>query len=144
MKNYTKLLMFSGALLFSVNLSAQEKIISKDQLPTSINTFLSTHFSKFAVSQVTEEKKLAKMEYEILLENGTKLEFNNSVLAEIESREQLPNAIVPKAIRDYVQKNYPKSYVKEWKMKIAKQTVELSNGMELEFTKDGKFLRIDD
>ncbi len=45
------------------------------------------------------------MKYEIYLDNGTKLEFNNSVINEIESTEKLPDGVIPKNILAYTKKN---------------------------------------
>lgn len=140
--NFKKLVLGS-ALMVSATYFSQEVAITQKQLPAPITKFIQTNFPGKTFSSVTQEKKMGKTEYEIHLDNGTKLEFNNTTINEIESTEKLPDAVVPKPILAYVNKNYPQNFIREWKLSYTKHKVELNSGLELEFNKKGQFLRID-
>lgn len=143
MTNTIKNFAIASAFLVSATYFSQEITITQQQLPASVNQFIKTNFSGHTLTQISQEKKLGKTEYEIHLDNGTKLEFNNSTINEIESTEKLPDSVVPKNILAYVNKNYPQNFITEWKLSYTKQKIELNSGVELEFNKKGQFLRID-
>lgn len=138
-----KKLVLGSALMVSATYFSQEVAITQQQLPAQINKFVQTNFPGKTLSSITQEKKTGKTEYEIHLDNGIKLEFNNTAINEIESNERLPDAVVPKPILAYVTKNYPQNFIREWKLSDNKHKVELDSGLELEFNKKGQFLRID-
>jgi len=143
MINILKKLALGSAVLVSVTLFSQEVAITQQQLPKSINQFVQKNFPGKTLSKISQEKKLGKTEYEVYLDNGTKLEFNNTTINEIESNEKIPDALVPKNILAYVNKNYPQNFITEWKLSYSKHKIELNDGLELEFDKNQKFLRID-
>ena len=141
-KSFKKIAL-GAALLVSATYFSQEISITKEQLPQSITQYIHTNFPGKSLSKISKEKKMGKMEYEIYLDNGTKLEFNNSVINEIESTEKLPDAVIPKNILAYPKKNYPQNFITEWKLSYNKHKIELNSGVKLEFNKKGQFLRID-
>ena len=141
-KSFKKIAL-GAALLVSATYFSQEISITKEQLPQAITQYIHTNFPGKSLSKISKEKKMGKMEYEIYLDNGTKLEFNNSVINEIESTEKLPDAVIPKNILAYAKKNYPQNFITEWKLSYNKHKIELNSGVELEFNKKGQFLRID-
>lgn len=143
MINTIKKFGIASAFLVSVSYFSQESTITAQQLPAAVTQYVKTNFSGRTLSQISQEKKMGKTEYEIHLDNGTKLEFNNSTINEIESTEKLPDSVIPKNILAYVNKNYPQNFITEWKLSNTKQKVELNSGVELEFNKKGQFLRID-
>lgn len=143
MINTIKKFGIASAFLVSVSFFSQESTITAQQLPAAVTQYVKTNFSGRTLSQISQEKKMGKTEYEIHLDNGTKLEFNNSTINEIESTEKLPDSVIPKNILAYVNKNYPQNFITEWKLSNTKQKLELNSGVELEFNKKGQFLRID-
>ena len=56
----------------------------------------------------------------------------------------VPTKIVPAKISKYVHKNYPNVLIKEIQKERRKYEVSLSNGLDLDFNLNGKFLKIDD
>ena len=118
-KSFKKIAL-GAALLVSATYFSQEISITKEQLPQSITQYIHTNFPGKSLSKISKEKKMGKMEYEIYLDNGTKLEFNNSVINEIESTEKLPDAVIPKNILAYTKKNYPQNFITEWKLSFNK------------------------
>lgn len=143
MINTIKKFGIASAFLVSVSYFSQESTITAQQLPAAVTQYVKTNFSGRTLFQISQEKKMGKTEYEIHLDNGTKLEFNNSTINEIESTEKLPDSVIPKNILAYVNKNYPQNFITEWKLSNTKQKLELNSGVELEFNKKGQFLRID-
>lgn len=128
---------------FAADVGAQEVQIQQNQLPAAISQFVRTHYSSAKISAITREKKIRKTEYEVRLDNGTKLEFVNNKIDEIEGSQRIPNNVLPAKVTRYIQTNYPNSFATEWKMDDGRQKVELNNGVELEFDRNGRFLRID-
>lgn len=134
-------------LFFSITFlsCAQDRVITKEALPVEIKTFISTHFTNTDVAQVTEDNELFSKTYEVILKNGVKLEFDKkNKIKDIDGNSKLPNSVIPKSILTYVTTNYANNFITDWELDDGKQKVNLDNGLELEFTKTGKFLRIDD
>ncbi len=124
--------------------SAQERVISERAIPEEILEFLSDYFSENKILQAVEETELSGKSHEILLSQHIKLEFNESnELEGIESVLELPVGIVPKKISNYIKANYQENVIIAWEMDEEKQQIELDNQLELEFDKNGEFLRID-
>ena len=77
------------------------------------------------------------------LDNHVKLEFNTrQEIKQIKSGTTLPESVIPPEILSYVKQNFSGKGIKRWQLVNNKQEVKLSNGVELEFSLDGKFLRI--
>ena len=74
-KSFKKIAL-GAALLVSATYFSQEISITQEQLPQSITQYIHTNFPGKSLSKISKEKKMGKMEYEIYLDNGTKLEFN--------------------------------------------------------------------
>lgn len=136
-------------LLFSVTIaSAKDKEIPFAELPTKAQTFVKQHFSEkdVAVAKVDTEYLIVD-EYEVILKNGSKIEFDsdgNWKKVDMKDGKAVPRALVLPAISQHIQKSFPNTFVKEIKKKRKGYEVEISNGLELEFSKDGTFIRIDD
>lgn len=145
MKNRFKILTFV-AILFAICLSscADDKIISESELPQEIQTYIETHFPNNPIIQITFDKDLFLKSYEVVLEENYNLYFSSkSKITNIEGNSKLPDSVIPKQILEYVQVNHTSNFVTAWELESKKQEVELDNGITLEFSLDGAFLRID-
>ena len=121
----------------------REKIISAQDLPTEIKTFISTHFPNDSITLVKKEKGESEL-YEITLSNGFKLEFNkNNEIIDIDGNAKLPDSVIPPNILSYVNLNYPANYIMGWEIQLGNQEVQLNSNVELIFNMSGEFLRID-
>ena len=81
----------------------------------------------------------------IILSDNIKLEFNRkNNIKSIDAKSELPNSVIPLAINKYIKANYPNNFITKWDLDRTHQSVELNNGIEIEFTLKGKYLRIDD
>ncbi len=135
-------ILFASVTLFSA--CEKEKVISPDGLPSSIKDYISAHFNGHDIIKAKTEHEGTKKKYEIRLDGDIKLEFNSKgEVTEIESYQKLPDSVIPEKIRQYVEEHYPNNYIVKWELEPNKQEVKLDNGLELEFTLDGEFIRID-
>ena len=147
MRNFTKLATIFVAVFMTNCAIAQDKMITFAELPAKAQTFIKTHFDEKEVAGVYEDTEyMVQKEYSVYLNDGTELEFfSNGDWEEVKTRTgQVPDKIIPSAILQHIQRQFPNTFVKEIKKKRYGYEVEISNGLDLEFNKNGKFLRIDD
>ena len=93
----------------------------------------------------TIEIGLLENNYDVVLNNGTKVEFDkNGNVTEVECKQEaVPTALIPKAINTYLQQTYPEYKVRKFEMKRNEYEVELNNGLEITFNKDFQVIDID-
>ena len=93
----------------------------------------------------TIESGVVNRSYDVVLQNGTKLEFNKKgELTEIDCKQGVVSVIlIPLSIKNYLQNNYPRQSVKKLEIKKNEYEVELSNGMDLTFNKHFQLIDID-
>ncbi|RAV30208.1 PepSY-like domain-containing protein [Sinomicrobium soli] len=146
-KNVFGLLAVVATLLFTAQAGAQETVIPKSELPQPAREFLQANFKEQKVIQVVKDVDyLVKTDYEVLLDNAMKLEFDGKGnWKEIDGNHNtIPEALIPEKIAAYVKQNFPTQAVNKIEKGTTKYEVELANDLDLEFTLDGDFLRIDD
>ena len=125
-------------LAFGVATAQDEGLVPISTLPASAQSFIKQHFSASSIVSVWQDTEKGEVEdYTVLFADGN--------WKEVKSRNgQVSPKIVPTKITKYVHKNYPNVIVKEIKKERTKYEVDLSNGVELIFNLNGKFLKIDD
>lgn len=146
MKNLKKLSALCMAALFSFSLSscAQDFIIPQEELPSEISNYLKAHFPGISVLQVTVDRDGLSKDYDVVLEGGINLDFNNKYqVTDIESIVELPHSVIPAKILSYVNSNFAEQIITDWELDGKNQQVGLNNGIDLEFTMQGDFIRID-
>ncbi|HRO48228.1 MAG TPA: PepSY-like domain-containing protein [Niabella sp.] len=122
----------------------KEKVVGSNDLPATSTNYIITHFPDQTIVHAVKEFDDLQITYTVYLKNGVKIEFNqNGEVKEIEGNSALPDSVIPSAILAYVNANYASEFIKEWKLERTKQEIKLSNGITLEFDKNGNFLRID-
>ena len=125
---------------------AQPNAAAAQGLPDGITTFIKQHFPNASIVGVEPDRDHGGMEYDVYLNDGTELDFDaNNQWETIESRGKgVPAVFIPKAIATYVNGNYQNTPI----VKIHKEhygfEIELSNGMELNFDRQGRFMGMDD
>lgn len=143
-----KKLTFALVLLLGMGTSCKadnERPIDASQLPQAAQTMVNTHFKTQKVMLVVKETEGISKGYDVIFESGDKIEFDRSGnWEEIDCNTSgVPTAILPAAIKQFVTTKHKDAKV----MKISKDRnsteVELSNGWELEFDKNGKLLDAD-
>jgi hypothetical protein len=130
-------------LLLSFTTYAQDKVIPYSEVPAQIRTYIKTHFPGSPVIQSEIDREGMSKKYEINLE-GIKLEFNSKYrIIDIDGKSRLPDSVIPQKIRQYVTTNYSGNVITDWEIDGRKQQIGLDNGVDLEFTMSGDFIRID-
>ena len=146
-----KVLLLSLVAILSIGVAVActntygDQPVAISELPAKITNFVKEHFAGIDISYAKKDKGIMSEEFEVVLNNGAKIEFDkNNEWEEVDcERGTVPATIVPKAIGDYITQYYPQARVE----KISRgrgYEVELSNDLELSFDKAGKFLRMDD
>ena len=135
-------------VLFAVNLATANDVpIKFSELPQKAQTFVKTHFSESDIASVWKDTEMLLVEdYTVVFNNGTEIEFFPSgEWKEVKSRgTEIPAKIIPNGIALYVSQNYSGHPIKKISKKRYGYEVELIGGTDLEFSQNGKFLRIDD
>ena len=139
------------AIFAAVNLSAcnheDKKVIQFGELPQAAQTFVDTHFADKQVSIVYHDTELADKDYEVIFTDGANIDFSKKgEWTEVEDRDTngVPTAIMLQGIVDYVSTNFAGQYVVQLGKERSNYEVELNNGVEMVFDKEGQFLRYDD
>ena len=134
-------------LLMAGFVFAQEKVINANQLPKTAKNFLAVNFKGVAAGSVIEDREIYGVdEYKVRLANGIKVEFDSKGnWKEVDGEHQkVPYGFIPANIRNYVAKSFPNTQITKIERKSWSYKAELSNGIDLEFDKNGNFKRIDD
>lgn len=144
-----KILLFLVAI-FSVGVfvasADNDKLIDKSQLPEQAQQFINSHFAGVKLTYAKEECSIFFSSYEVKLADGTKLEFSGKgEWEEVDCRfGEVPAAIIPQAIKEYIDKNFAGEKVLMIERDRNDYEVKLSNRLELKFDKDFKIYDIDD
>ena len=148
MKRILRILMIAICCMVSCNMVANagnDKPISVNALPAKAQILLSQHFNGQKVMLATIESGVVSRSYDVVLQNGTKLEFDKKGnLTEIDCKQAtVPAKLIPQAIRNYLKENYPAQAVKKIEMNKNEYEVELANGLDLTFNKHFQLIDID-
>jgi len=116
-------------------------------LPPNAISAIKSNYADVNIVQIEIEKKvIGGDEYEVILANGTKIDFNHD--GSIESVKAGPNGEVPLAlvndnVSKYLSANYAGQKVIEYDVDDKGFEAKLSSGIEVEFDSAGRFLRLD-
>ena len=145
-----KKILLTLVAIFSVGIFSaianNDRVINKSQLPAPAQQFLNEHFAGVDLTYAKEERDIFKHSFEVRLADGTKIEFTSKgEWDEVECRfGEVPAAIVPQAIKEYIDKNYAGAKVLYIEKDRNDYEVKLSNRLELKFDKDLNIYDIDD
>lgn len=148
------ILMFSGTMLFQAaekkeitfktEINSEEVSSPFQQMPANIKSFLAKYYPKATVAKYESKTTVAGKKYEFKLNNGAEIDFDkNGNCEEISDKQGVPSALIPATINAYLSKNYKGVKVESIDKESNKIKVDLINDIDLEFDKNGKFLRID-
>ncbi|MBL0736713.1 PepSY-like domain-containing protein [Flavobacterium sp. GN10] len=130
-------------LLFAtISVSAQKKI-EVSELPKPAQDFLKKHFSHTTVEVAKKDAEHGEKGYEVKLKDGTEVEFwKDGSYREVDGgNNPIPTAFIPDNIKAYVAKNHPNEKITHIDYGHKDLDVDLTNNIDLEFTKDGKILK---
>lgn len=135
-------------LILGLSLHAEDihRIITFEELPVKAKEFITSYFSDYNILFVRMEIEVTKTEYTVRFENGMEIEFNsNGDWDEVESHaECLPMGFLQENILNYLNQQHPNCCLHEVARGRHKFEIELANGLEIIFNKNGEFLRYDD
>jgi len=139
-KNLVLLLCLTAFSLFACN--SPETPITKEQLPQAAQTFINQYFGKLQIAYIQKDND----SYDVKFSNGFEVDFDKKgEWKDVDCQtSQVPAGIVPANIRNYVNTNYKGSFIVQIDRDHNEYEVELNNGLDLVFDKNGDFKRIDD
>lgn len=148
MKRIFRILMIAICCMVSCNMVANagnDKPISVNALPAKAQTLLNNHFNGQKVMLATIESGVVSRSYDVVLQNGTKMEFDKKGnLTEIDCKQGIvPVQLIPQAIKNYLKDYYAGQSVKKIEMNKNEYKVELTNGLDLTFNKHFQLIDID-
>lgn len=138
------LTIIASALFGLQSCDKDDEIVDPNKLPSKAETFIQTHFPSITVSSVIKDYDDFTHTYQVTLSDGTYIEFRkNGEWKEVENRVAgVPNSVVPEKILTYVTTNYPDNPIVDIEHD-KHYDVELGSGIDLDFSSNGDFLRID-
>lgn len=137
-----KILLAVNLLLVTVSASAQKKI-EVTELPKPAQEFLKKHFTHTTVVKAQKDAEHGEKGYEVKLKDGTEVEFwKDGSYREVDGGDEpIPTDFIPDNIKAYVAKNHPNEKITHIDYGHKDLDVDLTNKIDLEFTKDGKILK---
>lgn len=145
-----KKLILSMAMLLAVGVAASARdVFSRDikQLPQAAQATLSKNF-KGKVTLVKADREFGRTtEYEAVLSDGSEVTFDkkgNWKDVEMQTNSQVPSALIPAPISSYVKANHPRARIVGIEKDRSGYDVQLSDGLEIKFDKQGSFKRYED
>lgn len=143
-----KLFLIAAVVFMSLGVACAEadRPITVDKLPQKAQQFIKSYYQQVGVTYAKEDKDLVSTEYEVLLADGTKMEFSSSgEWTSVECKGgAVPEDIIPQQIKQYVAKNYPNTKILKIDRDRRDYEVTLSNRLELKFNKEFRLIEIDD
>ncbi len=121
--------------------STDKRTIDPERLPKAATELIQKHWP----SCVIDHAFIDGREYEVLLSDGTLIEFDSKgVWKEMKCIDGLPVTLVPGYITRYVVNRYPKQLIIECEKMIRGYEVKLTNGLEIQFDMQGRVTHVDD
>ena len=132
--------------LSAISCAADDRPVKFDQLPKAARNFITENFAGVQITYAVKDDDIISPDYEVVLSNGVKINFeHDGSMDKIESREPgVVDDFVPAKIKEYVKTHYPDAYFVEYELGRNLYEVQLSNRLELKFSKDFNLVAIDD
>lgn len=133
-------------LLGTVAFAGNDKPITVDQLPQTVQQFIKKYFADTEVSYAKVESEIFDKSYEVIFVNGCKVEFNKQgEWTDVDCKyAEVPAGIVPQKIQEFVAKNHPNTKVIEIDKDKRDYELKLSSRVELKFDLQENFMGYDD
>ena len=113
-------------------------------LPKAAQAFLSNYYASVSVSRVERDVEDGSPVYEVYMANGHEVTFGldgNWLKVDAPDNTAIPTGIVPEAIASYLNANFPGVGVNEIDRTSYGYEVDLLNGLDLKFNKEGERLQ---
>jgi hypothetical protein len=137
-----------SALAFNSN--AKEVAVDIKSIPAKAQDFIAKNFSDKKVLSVVKDSEILDTEYKVYFADRTSVNFSSKgEWKEVDGNKNcIPANVVPSVIANYVAENYAGVCIS--KIEIDKELfdfqykIELLNGIDMTFDKNGAFLGFDD
>lgn len=122
-----------------------DKAVAPEELPEQALSFLNENFAGAKIAFSKQDRDFLKVSYEVILTDGTKLEFRRGgEWKEIDRHhERIPDGIIPQEVASRILELYPGSFVTKAEKDSRDLEVELDNRLELKFDKRHNLIGID-
>ena len=139
-------LVFSIVALCLLLTACRDRAVTPAQLPEQVKSFLQQHFPEQNVTYAENERQLTGTTYDVVLSDGTSIEFDTSGQWEkIEGNinNPIPTVLIPEPIVNLIKSQYPDALIVKVDREHGDYEVELANGLEMKFNKQGALLEMD-
>ena len=126
--------------------SCDDIAVTPAQVPAEIQSFVQQNFPNQSITFAKKDIVFFGSKYDIVLADGTQIDFDrDNVWDKISCpMTPVPATLVPQPVTNYVNTNFPAAAI----LKVDKERygyeVELANGLELKFNKQGMLMEMDD
>lgn len=129
-------------VVFSVSCSSEEKEFDYAALPMSAQLFVKQYFADASCSRVEKEKDNGFWEYEVLLSDGSKVEFNEKgEWTSVECKySEMPVGIIPTVIAEDIAKRHPDLKPYKIEKEVGGYEIDIL-GYDLYYSYAGMFIR---
>ena len=140
-----KLITLLSLLLLTVGLSADNRHITFGELPKNAKIFVLTYFKDIPFKEVIIERRASLAQYEVVLENGLKLQFDRvGLCTEIDAKRGfVPDEVMPKKIVSTVTKYFPDNRIKKFENNGRMYEIKLEDGTTLTFNTTLRLVDVD-
>lgn len=122
-------------LLFGITLAYADYPIHPNQIPEKSKQFLSQHFKQ----DVTFAKK-DSWEYEVYLQDGTRVEFTNFGNFKEAKGYNLPKTMLPVSVQDTIQKQFQGHYLTKIEVDLFGFEIEFNDYLKIKINPSGYIL----
>jgi len=131
-------------VVFSVSCSSEEKEFDYAALPMSAQLFVKQYFADASCSRVEKEKDNGFWEYEVLLSDGSQVEFNEKgEWTSVECKySEMPVGIIPTVIAEDIAKRHPDLKPYKIEKEVGGYEIDIP-GYDLYYRYNGMFIRAD-
>lgn len=141
-----KFILLSAIALFAMFVTGcdnEKSVQSKDYNPQVVE-YVNTHFANHKILSYVKDTDGLDTSYDVALSDNYMLKFNKSYeIEEVKGTSPLPDSVVPANVLSFVRENYPDNTIVGWDTERNEQQIDLNNGVELKFDKEGNFVRVD-
>ena len=144
MKKYIILIVVA---ILSIGTACSDDVKTTDitKLPAKAQKYLTNFKSPVSLIEIDDQIIGGDM-FEVLLVDGTEIDFNaaGEWLGIDCNNSAVPSSFIPKSVSEYVVNYFPNLNITKIEKDSRGYDVELSNGIDLKFDKNGAFIRVDD
>ena len=124
-----------------------DKPVMPTELPAPVMSFIQQTYPGQTITFAQKDLELTGWKYEVFLADGSHVEFDtDDMWDKVESpmTQPVPAQLIPAPIAAHIQTNFPGAFVTKIDKESNGYEVELANGVELKYNKQGALMEMDD